>query len=87
VKQQDGNPRGEKVREREYSQCLETVRLQGTIDTELGQRKLQTGRRFGACEDRWLLMVDDIQRNLPFHAAHTASKRLTLREDSSLNSS
>jgi hypothetical protein len=29
----------------------------------------------------------DLQRNLPFHAAQTASKRLPLRDESSLNSS
>jgi hypothetical protein len=35
---------------KEYSQYLETVRLQGTRDTEIGQKKLQTGRRVDACE-------------------------------------
>ena|SRR6266436_79716 len=32
-------------------------------------------------------LLVDLQRNLPFHAAQTASKRLPLRDESSLNSS
>lgn len=76
---------------KEYSQQIWAVRLQETSDTEIREENDTDGEPgCGACVRSAALLVDvgvDLHRNLPFHAARTASKRLPLREDSSLNSS